>query len=122
MMVRRYLLLIILAVVLLALAACEGQRGSNSTPHRVVYRVTGSATEAALTYGNLQRGSEQRTVALPWERTLETSNIRLAWITARNTGREGTIRCEVVIDGRVASQAESEGAFKVVSCGSPTRE
>lgn len=121
-MVRTYFVSMIMAIGLLALVACTHQGGADTTNRTIVYRVSGTAKEVAITYGNLQRGSEQRTVVVPWEQTFTTSDPRLAWVTARNTGREGTIRCEIVINGEVTSQAQSEGPFKVVSCGSPTRE
>jgi hypothetical protein len=82
--------------------------------HRVTYRVDGSASMAVVTY-RLNDGATTRPedVSLPWKKTVEFPESRVVILTASNPIQTGTLRCQLLLDGKVWKQDEAEAK---VSC------
>jgi hypothetical protein len=82
----------------------------------VTYRVTGTATEAALTYRNGNGGTEQKDVSIPWEMTFDLRGTSPLYISAQNRTTAGSVTCEILFDGVSRTNATSSGAHVVASC------
>lgn len=115
----------ILAVILLAgsmLLICPSLTRqiilSIATPasSQVTYRVTGSIQHATVVYWTAD-GMEQRSVKLPWQKTFEAQGHQIISIVAQHDGDSGRIQCEILMDGKVAKKATSEGPYAGVTCG-----
>jgi hypothetical protein len=94
-------------------ASAAGARGE----HRVTYRVDGSASMAVVTY-RLKDGSSTRPedISLPWKKTVEFTESRVVILTASNPIQTGTIRCQLLLDGKVWKQEEDKSGAGKVSC------
>lgn len=81
----------------------------------IVMEVTGPA-KADVTYGLNADQSQASGAKLPWKKTLSTSEaFTVAVVSAQNSGN-GTIKCKITIDGKVAKENESQGQYSVVTC------
>ena len=85
--------------------------------HRVTYRVDGSASMAVVTY-RLKDGASTRPedVSLPWKKTVEFTESRVVILTASNPIQTGTIRCQLLLDGKVWKQDEANSEAGKVAC------
>jgi hypothetical protein len=83
---------------------------------RVTYRVTGTATEAALTYRNANGGTEQKDVPLPWELTFDLRGTSPLYVSAQNRTSAGSVTCEILFDGVSRTNATSSGAYVLATC------
>jgi tetratricopeptide (TPR) repeat protein len=112
---RKYLwtaVLVATVVLTLLLAGC-----GPST--QLTYRVTGTASEAAVKYTNAEGELEETTVNLPWETTLKVGNEFRFDLTVTNQSDSGTVTCEALIDGKVLGEADSNTS---VSCSGSFRK
>jgi hypothetical protein len=82
----------------------------------VTYRVRGSAGAAALTYRNVQGGTEQTRVRLPWEVSFDAKGGTFLYVSAQNPGVEGSVTCEIALDGEVRTSSTSTGAYVIAEC------
>lgn len=115
----------IFAFILLAVAAiliCPLARELISVPiltpttYQVTYQVTGSAQRASVVYWTAD-GMEQRTVDLPWKRTFKAQEHQIISVVAQNEADAGSIKCEILVNGKVTKTATSTGAYSLVTCG-----
>ena len=112
---------VILALVLLV--ACGGgssyqyQSRPRATSYQVTYRVTGSpGATADVTYENEGgNGEQQDGVRLPWTKTYQMEYGDFMYISAQIL-IDGRIKCEIMVDGKVAETAESTGRYVIASC------
>jgi len=86
------------------------------TTYQVTYQVTGSAQRASVTYWTAD-GMEQRTVDLPWKRTFKAQEHQIIGVVAQNESDSGSIKCEILVNGKVTKTATSTGAYSLVTCG-----
>ena len=86
------------------------------TTYQVTYQVTGLAQRASVTYWTAD-GMEQRAVDLPWKRTFEAQEHQIISVVAQNEGDSGSIKCEILVNGKVTKTATSTGAYSLVTCG-----
>lgn len=92
-----------------------------STEHFVIYRITGTATSTDLTY-ELPLGSQQeQRRPVPWEKSFTASTGEFLYISAQNRGEYGTVRCQIMVDGRTIQDAESKGGYTIASCSGSAR-
>ena len=86
------------------------------TLSQVTYQVTGSARRASLLYWTAD-GMEERTVDLPWKKSFKAQGYQIMSIVAQNEGDAGSIKCEILVNGKLIKTATSQGAYVGVSCG-----
>lgn len=96
-----------------------------AAPVDVVYELTGTSTDATVTYSTWsdgKSGTEQATgQTLPWSKTFTVTkggdfDFKAFTLTGTN-GQTGTdIGCKITIGGKVVSQQTSTGAYASVMC------
>jgi hypothetical protein len=96
-----------------------------AAPVDVVYELTGTSTDATVTYSTWsdgKAGTEQATgQALPWTKTFTVTkggdfDFKAFTLTGTN-GQTGTdIGCKITVGGKVVSQQTSTGAYASVLC------
>jgi hypothetical protein len=89
---------------------------SSGTTYEVIYKVTGTASRASLTYNNEQGGTEQTEIAIPWEKQFTVKRGEFLYISAQNEGETGSVTCEIWVDGNKWRESTSSGAYKIASC------
>jgi hypothetical protein len=120
------LVLIAAAICVMVAVGSSGSTGSSisnplSAPfstasYKVTYRITGSSGKASLTYQNQDGGTEQTTVATPWDKSFTAKAGDFLYISAQNERDYGGVKCEILIDGKRIKTAESSGAYVIASC------
>ena len=87
--------------------------------HDVTYIVGGTTSKADLTYTTDGATSTQQEqgVAVPWRKELHIKGNLLAvyQLSAQNAG-QGTVTCEIQVDGTTVKKATSSGAGAIASC------
>ena len=111
------LILVLIAGISAILLICCLIIAFSSSPskHSVKYAVNGSASSAFITYDNEQGGTEQVQVALPFEKSYSNVQNMILSIVAQNGGN-GTITCEIWIDGKKTKSSTSTAQYGVVTC------
>lgn len=98
----------------------------NNTPVSVVYEISGTSTNASITYSTYANGNsstEQTTgQTLPFTKTVTGTK---GWsgytLTASNSYDDsGAISCKITVADKVVSEQTSTGSFATVSCSSST--
>lgn len=104
-----------LGCALLALLSCSGKNpltGSGT----VLYRVTGTATRADLTFASSGGGtSQQSNVALPWTTSIAAHDGDFLYISAQNDGQTGCVHVEILSGSKTLNDAQSCGAFVIAT-------
>ncbi len=93
-----------------------GRSSQSSSQHAVVYKVTGTASGASLTYANAQGGTEQRDVRVPWQTQMSVQDGAFLYLSAQSDDEYGTIICEIQVDGRRWRESTSSGAYVISTC------
>lgn len=88
---------------------------SPGPPRAVKYRVGGTAHTASVTYANEEGGTEQKTVAVPWEKELKASPGAHLYISAQNQGPRGSVNVKIEVEGRDFKTSTSDGAYAVAT-------
>jgi hypothetical protein len=83
---------------------------------KVTYRVSGSAGSVALTYRNAMGGTEQSRVRVPWEQTFDAQGGTFLYLSVQNAGVDGSVTCEIALDGEVRTRSTSTGAYVIAEC------
>jgi hypothetical protein len=102
-------------VALVLLSSCARGQNQVATLHAVRYEVQGTTTSAALTYRNSTGGTEQINATLPWSTEFQLKTGEAVFLSARNMGGDGTVKCTILLDSQVYRTAESTGANKICS-------
>lgn len=118
-------------MAVLLLAACSsdppakplGSAGPLFTTHHVVYQLGGTADSADITVSAGSGGtSQQQGVTIPIRNNNGTDGLRyevgsgaFLYLSAQNNG-DGTITCEIRVDGLVVASEQSSGEFAIVTC------
>jgi hypothetical protein len=101
----------------------DGTGGGSAKPVAVLrsveYRLRGDARAVDMTWtdGNGQT-SQANGLALPLSDGLSFSaqTGSLMYLSAQNTGSDGYVTCEIVVDGEVVAQNTSSGGYAIVTC------
>jgi hypothetical protein len=99
-----------------------GEGADEMTRKRAVeYRVTGEGIDSAsVTIQNAGGNMEQHDIDLPWSTQYEVSVVDsgILQIVAQTPFGEGagSIKCEILVDGKVVETAEGSGEFSMVTC------
>lgn len=89
---------------------------SVSSTVSVEYRVSGTAGKASVTYSNESGGTEQRQdVTLPWSHFFQKDGRKFLYLSAQNSGSDGSVSVEILVDGVVFKHSESSGAYVIAS-------
>ena len=108
-------------VLLLILPSFSGGGGASSskkprpTTYKVEYRVSGSSSEASLTYQNKSGGTDQKLVSLPWKYSFSGSPGDFLYLSAQNQQSYGTVKTEIKLNGAVVQSAESNDEYGIAS-------
>lgn len=99
----------------IAVAACSGKNpltGSGT----VVYRVTGSAARADLTFATEGGGtSQQANAILPWTTNIAAHDGYFLYLSAQNDGQTGCVHVEILSGNKTLNDAQSCGAFVIAT-------
>jgi len=105
-----WLVVMVVTAIILVLTACGGSSSE------LVYRVTGTATEVEVAYADADGNTQEETVTLPWETSVEVSQDIDFELRVSNNQPTGEIKCEVWLDDRKLGDKDS--AAYVVCMGS----
>ena len=88
--------------------------------HHVVYRVTGTATKALITYSTdgTPTLAQDADASVPWTHEIDTPAgqiLSIPLVSAQNEG-PGTITCTLEVDGKVAKTVTSNGEASTADC------
>jgi hypothetical protein len=104
-------------MIVLATLACDDYSTTSNETYTVTYWVKGTADSASLTYNNQSGNTEQKSeVDVPWHLKFEAERGQFLYISAQNNGESGTIKTQIIVDGDVIAESESEGAYVIASC------
>jgi hypothetical protein len=115
---------LILAVVLALASGCGGQPTAPSAtpapidtgPRTVVYRIGGTAHVGDITLQTATGIEQTADAMLPAEVSYEMPPGSFASVSIQNAAAEGSVSCEIVVDGTTISRNASEGAYTIASC------
>jgi len=89
----------------------------------VVYKVTGTTTQASLTLQTAAGTSQQNDVDVPVTSksgteglTYEVDPYSFVYVSAQNSKDSGTVTCSIEVDGVVIATNTSSGAYAIASC------
>ncbi|WP_020664323.1 DUF4190 domain-containing protein [Amycolatopsis benzoatilytica] len=96
----------------------------NNEANRTVtvhYEVTGTATDASITYTTLgdngMSTSQEQPKTLPWSKDLSTKGLFKGGTLTVSTGANGgDVTCKVVVDGKETKTSKASGAYATASC------
>lgn len=91
---------------------------------QVVYRLSGTAYSASVTYTNDSGNVEQRgPIVVPSEAQARSQGIRVTvkrgsfvYFSAQNQNETGSLECAIEADGITINRGRSEGAYTIVTC------
>ena len=89
---------------------------SAPTTYSVIYKITGTASRASLTYENEQGGTEQTVVKIPWQKSMTVTRGAFLYLSAQNEGERGSVTCEIWVDNVKWKESTSSGAYVIASC------
>ena len=101
-------------LILVAVTACDGKNpltGSGT----VIYRVSGSATRADVTYEASSGVAQQSNVTLPWSTTRASKTGDFLYISAQNRENSGCVSVQIVSGDNVLESNQSCGAFVIAT-------
>jgi hypothetical protein len=81
----------------------------------ITYKVSGTTTSASLTYENADGGTEQCDVTVPWSLSMKVPRGQFVYLSAQNQHASGTIKAEILVDGKAWKSSESQGAYVIAS-------
>ena len=87
-----------------------------SSPAKVEYEITGTASTVFVTISNATGGTEQFSdVPVPHTYTFEEYTYWYLYISARNEGDAGSVTVTIYVDGEVVARSTSSGAHVTAS-------
>lgn len=82
----------------------------------VDYIVSGSADRVDITYENGSGNAEQISdVSLPWEYSFDGASGDFLYISAQNQGTNGSVTCEIYVNGTLEETSTSSGAYVIAT-------
>lgn len=119
-------------VPVLLIAGCSSSGGSSTYPHaayrpvvlHVAYHLSGSATQADITYLTGSGGTEQQQgIDVPMVNKAGGDGLFFTaqpgdflYFSAQNGGEFGSLTCTITENGRVISRQTSTGGYSIVTC------
>jgi hypothetical protein len=86
--------------------------------YRVEYRATTTGMDGmSLTYQNAQGGTQQtKTDTMQWGESYTMDAGSFAYLSIQNQGANGSVTCEIYVDGKLWKTSRSDGGYTVASC------
>lgn len=103
------------------LTSCVDLAEQERVSRRIIYRVTGGATQAKITYANATDGNTTVMSGfnargyMSWSETVVLPSGSMAYLTAQNQSDSGTVVAEILYQGYVVKRSESSGAYCIAS-------
>lgn len=107
---------IIIAIILGGLLLFFLSSLQSSSPIQVTYKISGSASQVFITYQNGQGGTEQKEAVIPWQYTMTVNHGTFLYISAQNQGDNGSVSCEIWVNGVKWRDSTSDGAYVISDC------
>ena len=107
----------LVSIIVLALALWLASCGGGV---ELTYLVNGEATEADVTYTNADGESEEASVSLPWEETIDAGQTFSFDLEAVDESASGALTCQVLVDGD--SLGQGTGSSSVTCSGRISRK
>ncbi len=108
--------LLVIALSIATFSGCGSGKNPLTGSGTVVYRVTGTAARADLTYENASGGTSQTANAtLPWSYNRPSKTGDFLYISAQNAGSTGCVTVEIVGGGNTLETSTSCGAFVIAT-------
>lgn len=121
--------LILVILVVLGMASCTAMMSktvsevdkSLNEEKTVVYRVSGDAQDARITYntaGGGQSASDSNVnITSGWEKEVKVKGIFGAYMSVTSgVNDSGTVSCQILVDGQVVAENSASGQFASASC------
>lgn len=89
---------------------------STPTGHKVVYKVTGRADQARVTYSHPEGGVSSNSVKLPWSEKFEVQRFTFLSVSVTSGLEGGDVGCSIAVDGKVVQERSGSGQFSSASC------
>lgn len=89
---------------------------SISLERSVTYSLSETATRVYVTTMNQDGGIEQGEYDLPFKKEFNVKPGALLSLVGQNKGDIDSVKCEILVNGQVIKEAESNGAYVVVTC------
>lgn len=95
----------------------EGRLPEPGERTRVEYIVSGTAKEASITFTNEKGWTEQKRVAIPWRWSSkgDVQKDTPLYISAQSEVYQGSIKVQIVVNGKVWKEASEFGPFVVAT-------
>lgn len=119
----------VLGLIFVAFVGCTALVGTAakkvdeemSKPVKVTYEVTGTSTEASITYSTWQNRSwgtaQESNVALPWRKEITSDGWMKGGSLTVSTGMSGgTVTCTLAVEGQPPVTSTANGQFVHASC------
>jgi hypothetical protein len=115
-------LIFVLAASMLLLYGLGAFAPKATFPHKLTYRVAGSAGQAFVTY-TLQNGAQtqRQDVTLPWKTSITLAEPTTVILTAGSSTGLGTLECSLLLDGEAWKQQTAEPPEDRVACAGLVR-
>jgi hypothetical protein len=119
----------VLALIFVAFVGCAALVGTAadkvdeemSRPVKVTYEVTGTSTDASITYSTWQNDSwgtaQEGNVALPWRKEVTSTGWAKGGSLTVSTGMSGgSVTCTLTVEGQAPVTSTASGQFTHASC------
>ena len=111
--------LIAIALIICVAGLLSAVCGYTTTPAKVEYEITGTASTAFVTITNATGGTEQFSdVPVPHKYTFDEYGYWYLYISARNEGDAGSVTVNIHVDGRLVARSTSSGAYVTATASS----
>lgn len=111
MLKNRILLLVAVLGCLSLLLACS----NSNEPTSVQYKITGTASEVAVTLSNPTGGVEQYNVGVPHTFSYSSFPGWYLYISAQNQDDHGSVTVEIYVNGKLYKTSTSSGAYVIAT-------
>ena len=117
--IQNYVVLGLVAVVFLGLFyAAKNFVRKDPNVRSITYRLSGSATTIVVAYTDADGKSTKPVDAmLPWKKTLQIPRSTTVILTATNPTQSGTLKCQILIDGKEWKKDETIKSDRVSCAG-----
>ena len=109
-------IIITLIICFIALFSIGATCDSSTSPVRVEYEITGTASTVFVTLNNATGGTEQfSNISVPHTFTFENYTHWFFYVSAQNEGDSGSVTVTIYVDGEVVATSTSSGAYVIAS-------
>lgn len=113
---RKCILLLLLAGVLLFNCEKKADEPSGPTIYAVEYEVTGNAPSVDITIENEQGGTSQYAdVPIPWDYEFARTAGEFVYVSAQNQTDHGSVTVTIYVDGSNWKTSTSNGAYVIAT-------